>query len=203
MHLRCMTHDPTPLGPRLRTLRLSRQLSLAEVAAGTGVSEATMSRIETGQSQVSAPHLYGLAQMFGVEISDFFHADNGLRGRRSVTRSGEGARFSTPRLEARLMAGDLRHKAMHPFLNRTTAHDLAQVGGLSGHAGEEFLHVLQGPLILMSETYNPLRLETGDSLYFDASDPHAYLTDAGAEAVFLVVSSATSPHPLAKESCDD
>jgi quercetin dioxygenase-like cupin family protein len=78
---------------------------------------------------------------------------------------------------------------MHPFVNRTTAHDLAQVGGLSGHAGEEFLHVLQGPVLLISETYHPLRLETGDSLYFDASDPHAYLTDPGTEAVFLVVSS--------------
>lgn len=63
------------LGPRIRALRLSRQLSLAEVAAGTGVSEATMSRIETGHSQVSAPHLYGLAQMFGVEIADFFRQD--------------------------------------------------------------------------------------------------------------------------------
>lgn len=199
MHLGYMTQETAPLGPRLRALRLSRQLSLAEVAAGTGVSEATMSRIETGQSQVSAPHLYGLAQMFGVEISDFFHEDNGLRGRRSVTRAGEGAAFSTPRLEARLMAGDLRHKAMHPFVNRTTAHDLAQVGGLSGHAGEEFLHVLQGPLILVSEAYNPLRLETGDSLYFDATDPHAYLTEAGAEAIFLVVSSAISPHPLARD----
>lgn len=194
-----MTQEPTSLGPRLRALRQSRQLSLAEVALGTGVSEATMSRIETGQSQVSAPHLYGLAQMFGVEISDLFQQDGGIKGRRSVTRAGEGAAFSTPRLEARLMAGDLRHKAMHPFINRTTAHDLTQVGGLSGHAGEEFLHVLQGPLILISETYNPLRLETGDSLYFDAKDPHAYLTDQGAEATFLVVSSATSPHPLAKD----
>ena len=195
-----MKADATDLGPRLRALRLARGLSLAEVATGTGVSEATMSRIETGSSQVSAPHLYGLAQMFGVEISDFFQDSSALRGRRSLTRAGEGAAFTTPRLEARLMAGDLRHKAMHPFLNRITAHDLAQVGGLLGHAGEEFLHVVQGPLILMSESYNPLRLETGDSLYFDATDPHAYLTDRGAEARFLVVSSAISPHPLAQDT---
>lgn len=194
-----MKPDPTDLGPRIRALRLARGLSLADVAAGTGVSEATMSRIETGASQVSAPHLYGLAQMFGVEIADFFHTTNPMRGRRSLTRAGQGAAFSTPRLEARLMAGELRHKTMHPFINRTTAHDLSQVGGLLGHMGEEFLHVLQGPLILFSETYTPLRLETGDSLYFDATDPHAYLTDKGAEARFLVVSSALSPHPLAQD----
>ena len=51
------------LGPRIRALRLSRQLSLAEVAAGTGVSEATMSRIETGHSQVSARQVVRLAAM--------------------------------------------------------------------------------------------------------------------------------------------
>lgn len=199
MHYRCMVKEITQLGSRIRALRLSRQLSLADLAAGTGVSEATMSRIETGQSQVSAPHLYGLAQMLGVEITDFFQEAGSLRGRRSVTRAGEGPSLSTPRLEARLLAGDLRQKAMHPFLNRTNATDLEQVGGLFGHAGEEFLHVLQGPLILISAAYTPLRLETGDSLYFDASDPHAYLTDLGAEAVFLVVSSAISPHPIAKD----
>lgn len=190
-----MIPETPNLGPRIRSLRLARHLSLAEVAAGTGVSEATMSRIETGQSQVSAPHLYGLAQIFGVEISDFFHDARPTPGRRSLTREGDGAAFATPRLQARLMAADLRHKAMHPFLNRTTAHDLAQVGGLQAHQGEEYLHVLQGILWFHSESYAPLRLETGDSLYFDASDPHAYLTEPGQVAEFLVVTS----HPLAKD----
>lgn len=197
MHPAHMKQDSPNLGQRIRALRLSRQLSLAEVAAGTGVSEATMSRIETGSSQVSAPHLYGLAQMFGIEIAAFFSDAAPQRSRRSLTRAGEGAAFTSPRLEARLMAGDLRAKAMHPFVNRTTAHALDQVGGLLAHAGEEYLHVLQGPLIFHSDAYEPLRLNTGDSLYFDAADPHAYLTDPGAEAVFLVVSSAISPHPLA------
>ena len=188
------------LGPKIRALRLQRQLSLADLAASTGVSEATMSRIETGSSQVSAPHLYGLAQVFGIEIADFFTEPSALGGRRSLTRAGGGAPFTSPRLQAQLIAGDLRHKAMHPFVNRTTAHDLSQVAGLLAHAGEEYLHVLQGPLVFHSAAYEPLRLNEGDALYFDASDPHAYLTDKGSEAVFLVVSSATSPHPLAKDT---
>lgn len=183
------------LGPRIRALRLKRQLSLADVAAETGVSEATMSRIETGHSQVSAPHLYGLARLFGVDLADFFRDPTPQTARRSLTRNGEGAGFLTPRLQARLMAADLRHKTMHPFLNRTTAHDLAAVGGLQAHAGEEYLHVLRGPLLFHSAAYEPLRLETGDSLYFDATDPHAYLTDPGAEAEFLVITS----QPLAKD----
>lgn len=195
-----MKPSSTPdLGPKIRALRLERQLSLAEIAAEIGISEATMSRIETGRVQVSAPHLYGLAQLFHIEIADFFQDPSVLRGRRSLTRAGEGAAFVTPRLEARLIAGDLRAKAMHPFVNRTKAHDLTQVGGLLAHPGEEYMHVLQGPLIFHSASYHPLRLESGDSLYFDATDPHAYLTDPGAEAQFLVVSSAATPHPITQE----
>ena len=61
-----------PFGPRLRALRRAKVLSLSDLAAQTGVSEATLSRIETGLTQVSAPHLYGLAAQLGVDISSFF-----------------------------------------------------------------------------------------------------------------------------------
>lgn len=191
-----------PIGPRIRALRLERRLSLAELAQGTGVSEATMSRIENGQSEVSAPHLYGLARLLGTDIARFFSDDTTtLRpGVRSITRAGEGAAFSTPRLSARLLNGELRHKAMHPFLNRTRASRLEDVGGLLAHDGEEHLFVLSGPLLFCCDAYEPLRLESGDSLYFDATLPHAYLTDPGAEAEFLVTSSSPSPHPLAKDA---
>jgi transcriptional regulator with XRE-family HTH domain len=181
----------------LRALRQAKGLSLAELAAGTGVSEATMSRIETGQSQVSAPHLYGLARMLGVDISAFFSATavpmaEMQPGTRAITRAGQGAPFVTARLRAQLLASDLLHKAMHPFLNEVTATDLDKVGGLKAHAGEEFLYVLAGRLILHSATYAPLALNAGDSLYFDARDPHAYLAE-GQGARFLVLSCAAPP----------
>ena len=190
-----MIQNSTDLGPKIRALRLARHLSLAETALQIGISEATMSRIETGLTQVSAPHLYALAQLFGIDISAFFNPDPQSQNRRSLTRAGEGAAFTSPRLDALPLGADLRAKAMHPFLNRTRSHDLDQAGGLQSHAGEEFLHVLKGPLILHSNGYAPLRLMDGDSLYFDATDPHAYLTDPGDEAVFLVVSS----HPIPKD----
>lgn len=186
-----------PLGPRIRMLRLARGLSLADLARATGVSEATMSRIETGQSVVSAPHLYGLAATLGVDLSTFF-TDPATRmqpGVRSVTRAGQGGRYAGGRLEARLLHDDLLHKAMHPFVNRVTARRLDQAGGLSAHAGEEFLLVLEGELVLLSASYAPLCLHPGDSLYFDGREPHAYLAGSAAGAAFLVVSSVPPPPP--------
>lgn len=186
--------NSTPLGTRIRTLRLDRGLSLADLARATGVSEATMSRIETSASQVSAPHLYGLAQHLGTDISSFF-ADGAaiLPGARSHTRAGQGETYSSARLQAQVLNGDLLHKRMHPFLNRTTARTVEDAGGLAAHAGEEWLYVLRGPLILHSASHAPLRMETGDSLYFDAATPHAYLAET--EAEFLVLSSAPAAQP--------
>ena len=186
-----------PLGPRIRTLRLAKGLSLADLADRTGVSEATLSRIETGLSQVSAPHLYGLAAQLGVDISTFFTDPSPAQpGSRTVTRADQGDSFDSPRLTARLLAGELLHKSMHPFVNRISATTLAQTGGLSAHAGEEFLFVLTGHLVVHSATYAPLTLAPGDSLYFDARDPHAYLAQ-DEPATFLVVSSVPQPNGAA------
>ena len=192
-----MIPEPPPLGPRLRALRLQRGLSLADLARATGVSEATMSRIETGASAVSAPHLYGLAQHLGVDVAALFSAEAGAirPGVRSVTRAGEGESFASPRLQARLLNADLLHKAMTPFLNRVTATTLPEAGGLAAHPGEEWLYVLRGPLWLHSDSHAPLCLQSGDSLYFDASTPHAYLADKEAGAEFLVLSSQPAPSP--------
>lgn len=184
------------LGARIRALRLDRSLSLADLARATGVSEATMSRIETGASEVSAPHLYGLAQQLGTDISSFFAEGAALLpGARSRTSAGQGETFASPRLLAQVLNGDLLHKRMHPFLNRTTARTLDQAGGLAAHGGEEWLYVLRGPLVLHSASHAPLRLATGDSLYFDATTPHAYLAETETGAEFLVVSSAPATQP--------
>lgn len=190
-----MKPTPSPLGARIRALRLGRGLSLADLARQTGVSEATMSRIETGVSEVSAPHLYALAQHLGADIASFFsEAGAALRhGARSLTRAGEGQGYASARLQAQVLNGDLLHKRMHPFRNLTTARTLEEAGGLAAHPGEEWLHVLRGVLVLHSADYAPLRLMPGDSLYFDATTPHAYLTETEEGAEFLVLSSAPGP----------
>lgn len=192
------------LGPRIRALRLERRMSLADLAHSTGVSEATLSRIETGLSDVSAPHLYGLARVLGVDIAGFFTADSHAKpqGVRALTRAGDGEVFQTARLNAQLLCGELRHKKMHPFRNTVTATTLEAVGGLSAHAGEEYLFVLRGPLLFCSAAYEPLRLETGDSLYFDASQPHAYVSGRQGGAEFLVVSSTDAPNSQKDQNHD-
>lgn len=54
---------------RIRTLRTSRNLSLAAVAATIGVDESTVSRWETGKQGVPDHRKVQLADFFGVSVA--------------------------------------------------------------------------------------------------------------------------------------
>lgn len=188
--------EPTlALGARIKALRKERGLSLAELAKATGVSEATLSRVENDQTLVSAHHLYQLAKALGADITAFF--EDGTRpianGIRSISRKGEGLALSTARYEAQVLCTDIANKRMHPAIDTVTIRSLEQAGGLSHHDGEEFLHVLSGHLVFISEFYEPLALESGDSIYFDSNMGHAYLSADGGPVTILVVATTEPP----------
>jgi transcriptional regulator with XRE-family HTH domain len=189
-----------PIGPRIKALRKERGRSLAELAALAGLSEATLSRVENDQTLVSAHHLYMLSQALDVDITRFFGEDqkpigNGIR---SVCRQGEGAPLDTARYQALVLCTDLANKKMHPAINTVSIRTVDEAGGLSRHAGEEFVYVLDGILILASEFYEPLRLEAGDSVYFDSRMGHAYLAEGAAPARILVVNTTEPPSAAAE-----
>lgn len=181
--------DEHDIGARLKGFRTALGLSLAKLAEMTGISNATLSRVENGQVLVSAHNLYALSQALGVDITAFYaDAPSPLRaGIRSVSRKGEGQEVTTDRFLSRVFASDLANKKMHPAVNTITAFSLAEAGGLASHAGEEFIYVLKGQLVLHSEHYAPLLLAAGDTLYFDAAMPHAYVAMQGGPADILVV----------------
>ncbi len=183
------------IGQRIKTLRKARGLSLLELARATGVSESTLSRVENGQSPVSAHHLYQMAKTLGADISAFFETETRpmASGIRSIMRRGEGVPLTTARYEALVLCTDLANKKMHPAINTVTITSLAAAGGFSRHEGEEFLHVLEGNLSLVTEHYEPLSLAAGDSIYFDSSMGHAYLSEYGLPVRILVIATTERP----------
>ena len=190
-----MNKPALALGPRIKTLRKERGRSLADLARTTGVSEATLSRVENEQTLVSAHHLYKLAQTLGVDITAFFEPgsksiSNGIR---SISRKGEGIPLSTARYDAQVLCTDIANKRMHPAIDTVTVGSLEAAGGYSRHDGEEFLHVLSGRLLLASEFYEPVILGPGDSIYFDSHMGHAYLSADGGPVQILVIATTEPP----------
>ncbi len=183
------------IGQRLKALRKERRLSLAELSEAVGVSEATLSRVENEQTLVSAHHLYQLARTLGVDITAFFEdkSKSLSTGIRSICRKGEGIALDTARYAAQVLCTDIANKRMHPAIDTVTITTLDDAGGFSRHDGEEFLHVLDGRLLLATEFYEPLVLEPGDSVYFDSHMGHAYLSADGAPVRILVIATTEPP----------
>ena len=193
------------IGLQIKRLRSTQSVTLAELAEAAGLSEATLSRIENGHSEISAHNLYKVAARLGSDVTAFFASDAAPLniGVRSLSRRGTAPRFETPSFVAEVLCPDVSPKAMQPFVNTVTAQTLEQAGGCQPHAGEEFLHVLEGRLILHSTLYAPLLMEPGDSLYFSGTMPHAYVCAEGVPTRILVVTTEPStPLPSAALSSD-
>lgn len=62
------------VGPRLKALRLSRGLTLAELSAETSISVSTLSRLESGQRRPNLELLLPLARAHAVPLDDLVGA---------------------------------------------------------------------------------------------------------------------------------
>ena len=74
---------------------------------------------------------------------------------------------------------ELRRKRMIPVLTKIRAKTLQQFGDLVRHAGEEFLYVVKGRVVVHTEFYDPTTLDEGHSMYIDSTMGHAYLVGEG------------------------
>jgi DNA-binding transcriptional MerR regulator/quercetin dioxygenase-like cupin family protein len=168
----------TSMGPRLRKLRLSRDLSLAEVASAMGISVGFLSAIERSHMSASVGTLRKLARYYKLNILDFFDpaVANPYRVRPSERKRLEVG----PGVQMELLAWG--NPVMEPHL--FTIAPGAGSGDSYAHDGEEFLYVLRGVLnIALEEQW--YRLRAGDSFYFESNTPHTW-RNAGKTATVVL-----------------
>lgn len=190
-----MTGQPT-LGRVLRELRRRNGWTLKEMSARSAIPVSTLSKIEHDRLTLTYDKLLHLSQRLGVRISDLFaEADQqveSITGRRSIGRIEEAVVVSTPNYEYYYLCTELRRKRMIPILTRIRAKSLSEFGDLVRHSGEEYIHVLEGSIIVHSEFYDPVTLKQGEAIYIDSNMGHAYIAaeDCDEALVLGVCSSA-------------
>jgi transcriptional regulator with XRE-family HTH domain len=181
---------PPELGTRVRALRESMGLSLRELAARTGVSPATLSQVERGESSPSIAVATRIADGLELSLSQLLRLDEGRHvvivrsgtGRRT-DRSGHGVEELTPPLPGQRADVSL--------------HRLAP-GASTGGAGDPPIHepgsretvvVLDGAAELIVEG-EPHPLASGDSATFDADLSHHFHNPGPEPARLLAVVAA-------------
>jgi transcriptional regulator with XRE-family HTH domain len=167
----------TGVGPRLRALRHRRDVTLAELAEATGISESTLSRLETGERQPTLKLLLPLARAHRVPLDELVGApetgDPRLR-LRPYRRNG------TTVIPLHGGPGGVQAaKMIIPAKLRAGAPDPRS------HAGHGWLYVLGGRLRFFLGGED-LVLTRGEAADFDTHVPH-WMGNADDQAVELLV----------------
>ena len=84
------------VGPRLKRVRVRRGVTLTELAAATGISKSTLSRLETGQRKPSLELLLPIAQAHQVPLDELVGAPEVGDPRIRPSRGNATAASSSP-----------------------------------------------------------------------------------------------------------
>lgn len=172
------------LGRRIRSLRLSKGISLRAVAEAAGVSESFLSQVERGVASPSVASLRRIAEALGESVGSFFEGPV-VPGK--VVRVRDRRRLVHPRRhweDVLLTPPDARR--LQVILSTIEA------GGGSGHesyshdSDEECVIVLKGQLEFWVEDERFFLLE-GDALVFESRRPHRNRNPGPAKAEVLWV----------------
>ncbi|MFH8617280.1 helix-turn-helix domain-containing protein [Streptomyces sp. NPDC017979] len=165
------------VGPRLRALRRDRGITLAELAATTGVSESTLSRLESGLRRPSLELLLPLARIYDVPLDDLVGAP----------RTGDPRIHLKPikRFGMTFVPLSRRPGGVHAFKMIIPASPKPLEPTPQTHEGFEWLYVLTGRLRLVIGERD-LTLPSGEAAEFDTSQPH-WLGSADGGAVELLI----------------
>lgn len=177
------------LGRRAQFLRKQRGMSLDELAAISGLTKGYLSKIERGLSVPSISTALRLAQCFGMSMGQLM-GDEEVDEAISVVRKNERRKFmrngSTVDGNYESLARHKSLQGMLPFIMRPKQE--FDDDRRFQHVGEEMMFVLNGTVEVEFPTRR-VRLEAGDSIYFDAHIQHRTRCIGEAAEVLVVVHS--------------
>lgn len=153
------------LGERIRELRLSRNLTLKQVAEDTGLSVSFLSMVERNQVSISVDNLEKLARYYQVHMVYFFaESDHNevfiarheelIRSKVNLGQSPAAVTLLTNQPNARM-----EPLLVHIGPGKEEPH-------FRQHQADVFVYVIQGSVRLVSETGEEHRLASGDLAYY-------------------------------------
>lgn len=164
-------------------MRASQGLSLRLLAQRSGLSTNAISLIERGQNSPTVSSLHQLATALEVPITAFFEdvreqATVYVRREGRLRSDGEGISMES-------LGIGLPNQKLAPFLV-TLQPGAGNTDAPISHSGEELVYVLTGEINyrVADESY---RLRMGDSLLFEAGQPHSMANPGTLPAAIVLV----------------
>lgn len=181
------------VGEKIKSLRETKSISVADLAERTGLSQEQIECIENNTNLPSLAPLIKIARALGVRLGTFLDDQPHEQGpvvcrRKEATDSisfSNNATQTRRHMQYHSLSKSKTDRHMEPFLIDVEANGETSFT-LSSHEGEEFIMVLKG---IMEINYgkNTYILEEGDSIYYDSIIPHHVHAFEGKPAQILAV----------------
>ena len=188
-NMNTMEYKLKQIANRIHELRLISGLSIAEMAARTGLSEKEYEDCEAGNKNLSIAFLYHCALSFGVDMGDILEGKSPKLQSYALTRRGEGQRIE----EAHHMVGyslssGFRNRIALPLymeLNYNPGAENEKIE-LVTHEGQECDIVITGQMKIQIGEHTEI-LNPGDTIYYDSGTPHGMIAVGGNDCTFYAI----------------
>jgi transcriptional regulator with XRE-family HTH domain len=172
------------MAARIRELREICDFSTGEVAKKLEIPEEDYVRYETDGHNVPINILFRLASVLGVDLNELLTGRAPHLESYCLVKHGKGMTIDRyPGYAFQSLAHTYKHRVMEPLL--VTVEPGGEDPAPVSHGGQEFNICLEGTMELLFDG-KTIRLEEGDSIYFNPGRPHGQRA-VGGRARFLTV----------------
>lgn len=183
-----MSEQLKEMGVRLATLREIRELTAAQMAQKTEVSEQEYLAYERGEKDFSFSFLNNAAAVLGVDVTDIMSGQSPQLASCAVVKKGRGMHIKKNNAyDYKHLAYTFKDKKAEPFLVTVMPDDKkVDKNNFHAHEGQEFNYVVSGKMdFYIGELF--YELEKGDSVYFDSGIPHFFKAKGNKSAKFIAI----------------
>jgi len=177
------------MAARIKELREIENLSVAEMAIKTDVSESEYLACENGESDLNFAFIYRCALAFNVDVTSIIEGHSPKLSNYVYTKAGKGQKIEKAHgMTYFNLASAFKNRIAEPLFVHSVYDEEKQHTDieLTTHAGQELDIVIEGKLkVQVGEHYEVLG--PGDSIYYDSSTPHGMIAVDGSDCTFYAI----------------
>lgn len=156
------------IGRRIRQLRIKNDLTLEELASRTELTKGFLSQLERDLTSPSIQTLEDIAEALGVSMSRFFQEES---DEKKVFHPDDSFVDEQEGKTLHWIIPNAQKNRMEPVI--IDLEPGASSKHIEPHEGEEFGYVLNGRILLMSESVrNGEPARKGDAFYMNGDETH-------------------------------
>lgn len=175
------------IGERLKGLREVLDIPAEEVAELCDITLDHYLKIEAGEADPSVYRLSKISKKYGIALDVLLFGEEPRMSSYFLTRKNQGLTVERRKeYKYQSLAGGFRGRKVDPFLTQIDPMPDDFRFHKNSHEGQEFDYIVEGEMeITIGE--KTMTLGEGDSIYFDAAQPHCMRALGGKAVKFLVV----------------